>query len=43
MNNQILLSICVPTYNRPVQFKRMLTGLMPQLTKEIELVIRDEI
>ena len=42
MNNQILLSVCVPTYNRPVQFKRMLMGLMPQLTDETELVIRDD-
>ena len=42
MNNQILLSVCVPTYNRPTQFRRMLIGLMPQLTDEIELVIRDD-
>jgi glycosyltransferase involved in cell wall biosynthesis len=37
-----LLSICVPTYNRSVQFRRMLEGLMPQLTVETELVIRDD-
>src|SRR3989344_2357756 len=37
-----LLSICIPTYNRPTQFRRMLTGLIPQLTDEIELVIRDD-
>ena len=42
MNNQILLSIGVPTYNRPTQFRRMLTSLMPQLTSETELLIRDD-
>jgi len=37
-----LLSICIPTYNRPEKFRRMLTGLIPQLTSEVELVIRDD-
>lgn len=39
---EILLSICVPTYNRPVQFGRLLASLLPQLTAETELVIRDD-
>lgn len=42
MNNNILISICIPTYNRSAQFRRMLMSLMPQLTFETELVIRDD-
>ncbi|ALA59891.1 glycosyltransferase family A protein [Nitrospira moscoviensis] len=38
----IILSICVPTYNRPRQFERMLIGLLPQLTEETEVVVRDD-
>ena len=38
----ILLSICVPTYNRPKDFERMLRGVLPQLTSETELIIRDD-
>lgn len=37
-----LLSVCVPTYNRPKEFERMLIGLIPQLTSEVEVVIRDD-
>lgn len=40
--DEYLLSICIPTYNRPDQFQKMLIGLLPQLTSEIELVIRDD-
>ncbi len=40
--NEILLSIAVPTYNRPKEFKRMLLGLLPQLTSETELIIKDD-
>ncbi len=40
--NSPLLSVCVPTYNRPKEFRRMMTGLLPQLTAETELVIRDD-
>ncbi len=42
MNKAPLLSVAVPTYNRPDKFRRMLTGLLPQLTSETELVIRDD-
>ncbi len=42
MLNNILLSVCIPTYNRPEKFKRMMEGLMLQLTSEMELVIRDD-
>lgn len=40
--NEILLSICIPTYNRPKELERMLLGLLPQLTDETEIVIRDD-
>lgn len=48
-NNQInpipvtpLLSVCIPTYNRPKDFERMFRGLIPQLTHEVEIVVRDD-
>ena len=41
-NNSPLLSICVPTYNRPEEFKRMMQGLLPQLTSDVEVVVRDD-
>ncbi len=37
-----LLSVCVPTYNRPSDFERMLRGLIQQFTPEVEIVIRDD-
>ena len=40
--NSVKLSVCIPTYNRPEQFKRMLTGLLPQITDEVEIVVRDD-
>ncbi|MDP3015306.1 MAG: glycosyltransferase family 2 protein [bacterium] len=40
--NNYLLSICIPTYNRPREFERLLFGLAPQITGEVELVIRDD-
>lgn len=43
MNNEPpLISFCIPTYNRPDEFERLLHGLLPQVTKEIEIVIRDD-
>ena len=41
-HSPLLLSICVPTYNRPKDFERMLRGVLPQLTSETELIIRDD-
>ncbi len=38
----ILLSICIPTYNRPRDFQRMFRGLIPQLTSGVEVVVRDD-
>lgn len=40
--NKITLSVCIPTYNRPHELERMLKGLLPQLTPETEVVIRDD-
>jgi glycosyltransferase involved in cell wall biosynthesis len=41
-SDETILSICIPTYNRPKELERMLLGLLPQLTKETEVVIRDD-
>jgi len=41
-NDTFLLSFCVPTYNRPKEIKNMLEGLLPQITDDVELVIRDD-
>ena len=37
-----ILSICIPTYNRPNSFKKMIEMLMPQLDEDIEIVVRDD-
>ena len=37
-----LLSICIPTYNQPEAFSRILESLLPQLTSDIEIVVRDD-
>ncbi len=38
----MLLSICIPTLNRPHQIGRLLSGLLPQLSEGIEVVVRDD-
>ena len=38
----IKLSLCIPTYNRPQEFKRMLSKVLPQVTDDVEIVIRDD-
>ena len=40
--SQPILSICIPTYNRPKSFERMLKILVPQLDCRVELVVRDD-
>ena len=40
--NSIQLSICIPTYNRPDQLSRMLKTMLPQLKRNVELVVRDD-
>lgn len=41
MINSALLTICIPTYNRPNALALQLQTLIPQLTKEVLLVVRD--
>lgn len=36
------LSICIPTYNRPSEFQRLLKRLIPQLDERMEIVVRDD-
>lgn len=38
----ILLSICIPTYNQPEKLRRLLLGLVDQITPEVELIVRDD-
>ena len=40
--DKIKLSICIPTYNRPRAFKRLLSHLLPQIDNRIEIVVRDD-
>lgn len=42
MKKKIKLSVCVPTYNRPNELRRGLQLIIPQLTAECELIIRDD-
>jgi len=37
----MMLSIAIPTFNRPVELERCVRALLPQLTPEIELLIVD--
>lgn len=37
-----VISFCIPTYSRPDSFDRLLRGVIPQLSGEIELLIRDD-
>lgn len=41
-HNEILLSICIPTYNRPTEIFRCLSGIFPQVEENVEIVIRDD-
>lgn len=36
------MSICIPTYNRPREFERLLKRLIPQLDERMEIVVRDD-
>lgn len=36
-----ILSIIIPTYNRPQQVKEQVKSLLPQLSQEVKLIIRD--
>lgn len=37
-----LLSVCIPTYHQPQALERLLRAVLPQLTSEVEVVIRDD-
>ena len=37
-----ILSICIPTYNRPREFEKLLKQLIPQLDERFEIVVRDD-
>lgn len=39
---RLFLSICIPTYNRPREFERLLKRLIPQLDERMEIVVRDD-
>jgi len=41
-SSQILLSICIPTYNQPEALAPLLDEIFRQATPEIEVVIRDD-
>lgn len=41
-NHEKLLSICLLTYNQPDDIHRLLSSLSTQLTKDVELIIRDD-
>lgn len=37
-----ILSICIPTYNRPRELERLLKCLAPQLDGRMEIIVRDD-
>lgn len=41
-DGDFLLSFCIPTLNRPNEMRVLLTSLIPQLTSETELLIKDD-
>ena len=41
MINNKILTICIPTYNRPKKLNNQLKVLLPQLNNEVKLIVRD--
>jgi abequosyltransferase len=41
-NNEILLSVCVPTYNQPSAVQILLEKLLPQYLSKIEILVCDD-
>jgi abequosyltransferase len=39
---EILLSVCVPTYNQSAAVEKLLENLMPQYIPQIEIIVRDD-
>lgn len=42
MENKILLSICILSYNQPEEVRRLLESIKNQITSEVEVFIRDD-
>ncbi|NQU85200.1 MAG: glycosyltransferase family 2 protein [Mariniphaga sp.] len=42
MNNQYLLSICIPSYNRPSEIKRLLESIDTKNINEVQIVICED-
>lgn len=42
MNNDPILSICLPTYNQPNSVRAFFESIIKQLTSDIEIIIRDD-
>ncbi len=42
ISENIILSICIPTCNRPIKLKRLLESIFSQVTPEVEIVIGDD-
>lgn len=42
MKNNILLSICIPTYNQPEKLERFLKSIDGQITPDLEILIQDD-
>lgn len=40
--NDFLLSICIPSYNNSLKVRRLFDSFLPQLTSEVEILIRDD-
>lgn len=41
-NKRFLLTVAIPTYNRPKELDRLLSALVPQITPEVEVCIQDD-
>lgn len=41
-SKEIILSICIPTYNQPDRIEKLLQNLSQQATLEVEILIRDD-
>lgn len=42
MNNQYLISICIPSYNRPIELKRLLQSIDTKYVNEVQIVICED-
>lgn len=39
---ELLLSVCIPTYNQPAAVQRLLENLIAQFVSQIEIIVRDD-